>query len=93
MHYYQANHVRLTSSTSLCHDVACAGVWYPLEMHIVHTVSNKTLPATCPNGCYTVTGIMLALGEENKALSTIFNNMPTREGVSGGSSGDHSVGL
>ncbi|KXZ50480.1 hypothetical protein GPECTOR_16g655 [Gonium pectorale] len=57
------------------------GKIYPLELHIVHRVTD--LPA-CASGCFTVTGIMFELttaGDDNAFLKPILDNAPVREGT------------
>uniref|UniRef100_A0A7S0RK06 Carbonic anhydrase n=1 Tax=Chlamydomonas leiostraca TaxID=1034604 RepID=A0A7S0RK06_9CHLO len=61
---------------------AVDGAYFPLEMHIVHHVAQADLPGCPASGCYTVTGVMLALAEQdNPALDAIWEYMPEREGL------------
>lgn len=55
------------------------GVQYPLEMHIVHRVTD--LPA-CAAGCFSVLGVFfkLVMGPDNPLLDSIWEAMPMREG-------------
>ncbi|KAG2489797.1 hypothetical protein HYH03_011746 [Edaphochlamys debaryana] len=58
-----------------------SGKYYPLEMHIVHKITNG-LPA-CAAGCFSVTGILFELhnGDDNPLLEAIWAAMPERAGV------------
>ncbi|PNW84147.1 hypothetical protein CHLRE_04g223100v5 [Chlamydomonas reinhardtii] len=58
-----------------------AGKIYPLELHIVHQVTEKL--EACKGGCFSVTGILFQLdnGPDNELLEPIFANMPSREGT------------
>ncbi|KXZ50481.1 hypothetical protein GPECTOR_16g656 [Gonium pectorale] len=56
------------------------GKIYPLELHIVHRVTD--LPA-CASGCFTVTGVLFELttaGPDNPLLEPILEHAPVREG-------------
>ncbi|KAG2486585.1 hypothetical protein HYH03_014755 [Edaphochlamys debaryana] len=56
------------------------GKYFPLEMHIVHMVTD--LPG-CAGGCFTVTGVVFELveGPDNPLLAPILDNAPLREGT------------
>ncbi|EFJ39358.1 hypothetical protein VOLCADRAFT_71391 [Volvox carteri f. nagariensis] len=56
------------------------GKYYPLELHIVHRVTD--LPA-CTAGCFSVTGVLFELtqSEDNPFLEAIWAAMPMREGA------------
>ncbi len=58
------------------------GRYFPLELHIVHRVTDPALPA-CAGGCFSVLGILFEVydGPDNVLLKTIWDNMPMREGV------------
>ncbi|KAG2425056.1 hypothetical protein HXX76_013965 [Chlamydomonas incerta] len=58
-----------------------AGKMFPLELHIVHKVTEKL--EACKGGCFSVTGILFQLdnGPDNQLLEAIFEHMPTREGT------------
>jgi carbonic anhydrase len=59
------------------------GRQFPLEMHIVHTVDNATLPGCGNATCLAVVGVLFEYGEEaNPFIETIFSNMPINEMVS-----------
>ncbi len=49
----------------------------------MHSVTDPALPA-CAGGCFSVLGILFEIydGPDNVLLKTIWDNMPTREGVS-----------
>lgn len=52
-----------------------AGLWYPLELHIVHTLPAGSL-RKCVGTCYSVTGIMFKLdplGADNPVLDQILS--------------------
>ncbi|KAG2494118.1 hypothetical protein HYH03_007756 [Edaphochlamys debaryana] len=58
------------------------GRYYPLELHIVHRVTD--LPAcAAAGGCFTVTGVVFELvnGPDNQLLEPILDFAPTREGT------------
>jgi hypothetical protein len=58
------------------------GRQFPLEMHIVHAVDNKTLPGCGTAGCLAVVAVMFEYGEQaNPFIETIFSNMPIYETV------------
>ncbi|KAG2452134.1 hypothetical protein HYH02_003166 [Chlamydomonas schloesseri] len=58
-----------------------AGKIFPLELHIVHKITEKL--EACKGGCFSVTGILFQLdnGPDNELLEAIFAHMPTREGT------------
>ncbi|GIL64606.1 hypothetical protein Vafri_18441 [Volvox africanus] len=55
------------------------GKHYPLELHIVHKITD--LPA-CASGCYSVTGVLFELTDDgdNPLLDSVWAAMPMREG-------------
>jgi carbonic anhydrase len=46
------------------------GIYYPLEMHIVHRVSQAQLSNCPPSGCLFVTGVLIKLDEDNQVRLT-----------------------
>jgi hypothetical protein len=68
-----------------------AGRAYPLEMHILHRVSNLSAPGCPPFGCLATVGVLFELAAEGEAtastgeLEKIFGRIPSveHEDVSG----------
>ncbi len=62
------------------------GVTYPLEMHIVHVVSQQDWPACPAGGCLLVLGMVFHLEDDTSkaipALDTILEYAPINEDVS-----------
>eukprot|EP00199_Chlamydomonas_sp_CCMP681_P002113 CAMPEP_0119105060 /NCGR_PEP_ID=MMETSP1180-20130426/3108_1 /TAXON_ID=3052 ORGANISM="Chlamydomonas cf sp, Strain CCMP681" /NCGR_SAMPLE_ID=MMETSP1180 /ASSEMBLY_ACC=CAM_ASM_000741 /LENGTH=388 /DNA_ID=CAMNT_0007090001 /DNA_START=133 /DNA_END=1299 /DNA_ORIENTATION=- len=59
------------------------GVYYPLEMHIVHVIPQAIMPGCPSGGCLSVIGVLFKLhpyDADNPALESIWNVMPDREG-------------
>lgn len=62
---------------------AVDGVYYPMEMHIVHNIPASVMPSCPSTGCYMVTGILFRLDDadkDNAILSAIWDAMPMQEG-------------
>ncbi|KAG2439791.1 hypothetical protein HYH02_010426 [Chlamydomonas schloesseri] len=59
-----------------------AGKIYPLELHIVHRITDPKLPA-CAGGCFSVIGVLFEVDNvpDNLLLEPILQNAPTREGT------------
>ncbi|EFJ47770.1 hypothetical protein VOLCADRAFT_109791 [Volvox carteri f. nagariensis] len=79
----QATTVKATPLQFHFHTVSehlVGGKHYPLELHIVHRVTD--LPA-CTAGCFSVTGVLFELtqSEDNPFLEAIWAALPMREGA------------